>query len=80
MENVLKTLVSEFSDISNIYKKTYADDVVFILKQKHLNTFIIAAKKIFQEFSLIFNENNSQVFILKKKNFSKNYLADRIWR
>ena len=45
MDNVLKTLVSEFSDISNIYKKAYADDVVFFLKQKHLNTFIIAAKK-----------------------------------
>ena len=37
MDNVLKTLVSGFSDISKIYKKAYADDVVFILKQKHLN-------------------------------------------
>ena len=73
MDNVLKTLVSEFSDISNIYKKVYADDVVFILKQKHINSFIAAAKKIFQEFGLIFNENKSQVFILKKKNFSKKY-------
>ena len=71
MDNFLKTLVSEFSNISNIYKKAYADDVVFILKQKHLSTFIIAAKKVFQEFGLIFNENKSQVFILKKKNFSK---------
>ena len=71
MDNVLKTLVSEFSDISNIYKKAYADDVVFILKQKHLSTFIIAAKKVFQEFGLIFNENKSQVLILKKKNSSK---------
>ena len=71
MDNVLKALVSEFSDIFNIFKKAYADDVVFILKQKHLNTFIIDVKKVFQEFSLIFNENKSQVFILKKKNFSK---------
>ena len=71
MHNVLKTLISEFSDISNIYKKAYADDVVFILKQKHLNSFIAAAKKVFQEFGLIFNENKSQVFILKKKNSSK---------
>ena len=71
MDNVLKTLVSEFSDISNIYKKAYEDDVVFILKQKHLSTFIIVTKKVFQEFGLIFNENKSQVFILKKKNFSK---------
>jgi len=71
MDNVLKTLVSEFSDIFNIYKKAYADDVVFILKQKHLSTFIIAAKKVFQESGLIFNENKSQVFILKKKNLSK---------
>ena len=71
MNNVFKILVSEFSDISNIYKKANADDVVFILKQKHLNSFIAAAKKIFQEFGLIFNENKSQVFILKKKIFSK---------
>ena len=70
MDNVLKTLVSEFSDISNIYNKAYADDVVFFLKQKHLNKFIIVAKKVFQEFGLIFNENKFQVFILKKKNFS----------
>ena len=67
MDNVLKTLVSEFSDIFNIYKKAYADDVAFILKQKHLSTFIIIAKKVFQEFGLIFNENKSQVFILKIK-------------
>ena len=26
---------------------------------------------MFQEFGLIFNENKSQVFILKKKNYSK---------
>ena len=71
MDNVLKTLVSGFSDISKIYKKAYADDVVFILKQKHLNSFIIVAKKVFQELGLIFNENKSQVFILKKKKFSK---------
>ena len=71
MDIVLKSLASEFSDISNIYKKAYADDVVFILKQKYLNSFIAAAKKVFQEFGLIFNENKSKVFILKKKNFSK---------
>ena len=71
MDNVLKALVSGFSDISNIYKNAYVDDVVFTFKQKHLNSFIAVAKKIFQEFGLIFNENKSQVFILKKKNFSK---------
>ena len=71
MDNVLKILVSEFSDIYNIYKKTYADEVVFFLKQKHLNSFIAATKKVFQELGLIFNENKSQVFILKKKNYSK---------
>ena len=70
MENVLKTLVSGFSDISKIYKKAYADDVVFIIKQKHLNSFIAAAKKLFLEFGLIFTKNKSQVFILKKKKFS----------
>ena len=70
-DNVLKTLVSEFSDIFNIYKKDYAEDVVFILKQKHLNSFIATAKKVFQKFGLILNENKSQVFIMKKIIFTK---------
>lgn len=30
-------VVSEFLDIFKICKKAYVDDVVFILKQKHLN-------------------------------------------
>ena len=83
MDNVFKTLVSGFSDISNIYKKACADDVVFILKQKYLNSFIGVAKKEFQEFGLIFNENNSQVHSEKEKSlkiFFLNLQNLKVWK
>ena len=34
MDIVLKSLVSEFYDISNVYKKAYADDTIFYPKTK----------------------------------------------
>jgi hypothetical protein len=65
MDEVMKDISNNFKE--NIFKKIYADDLVVVVKEAHLEQYISAAKDSFSRFGLIFNNKKSQILQLRKK-------------
>lgn len=65
MDEVIKDILHTFKE--HIFKKIYADDLVIIVAELHLNHFIETAVASFTKYGLIFNQKKSQIFELRKK-------------
>ena len=63
MDKVIADVISKCN--FTLFKKIYADDLVILLKLKHLRSFITIIREMFEKYNLIFNNSKSQIMIIR---------------
>lgn len=70
MDEVIACILKK-TDNKITFKKIYADDLVILIKEKHIKTSLPLIKAIFTEFNLIFNDKKSQIMKIRGKELTE---------